>query len=141
MDGLSLISLLVGVIGTGIAIYQTAVLNESKKRKGELQYLLAGINSSALQKQQLWQNQISLIQHPLSETDIEIAKVSIRARDDFTDIANLTVALEGAIDPDSSAITSMMDKYIETVRKNNILQAEAQNNPSQVNESTSETST
>jgi hypothetical protein len=51
------------------------------------------------------------------------------------------VALEGAIDPDSSAITSMMDKYIETVRKNNILQAEAQNNPSQVNESTGETRT
>lgn len=61
-----IISFVVGVIGTGIAIYQTAVINESKKRKNELQYLLAGINAAAVQKQQAWQNQISLLQAPNS---------------------------------------------------------------------------
>ncbi len=37
------IGTLVGVIGLGIAIYQWAVINEGKKRRSELQYILAGI--------------------------------------------------------------------------------------------------
>ena len=53
---------LVGIIGTGIAIYQWAVLNETNKRKSELQYILAGINNAALQKQVSWQNQINTFQ-------------------------------------------------------------------------------
>lgn len=47
MDALSTISLLLGVIGTAISIYQYALIHESKKRGKELQYLLAAINSSA----------------------------------------------------------------------------------------------
>lgn len=35
------------------------------------------------------------------------------------EIANLTSALEGTIDPDNSAIVSMMDKYKKIVDKNN----------------------
>lgn len=138
MDTASVISLLVGVVGTAIAIYQSAIINESKKRKGELQYLLAGINSSALQKQQLWQNQISLLKPPETEQEMELIRALVRARDDFTDIANLTVALEGAIDPDASAISSMMDKYLDTVRKNNVLQEEALKNQSQHREGVGE---
>ncbi len=35
------------------------------------------------------------------------------------EIANLTSALEGTIDPDNSAIVNMMDKYKKIVDKNN----------------------
>ena len=48
---MEIIGLGVGVIGTAIAI-QAAIINESKKRKNELQYLFAGINAAANQKQQ-----------------------------------------------------------------------------------------
>ncbi|MDO6719890.1 hypothetical protein Q4575_10785 [Psychrosphaera sp. 1_MG-2023] len=113
-----IISFVVGVIGTGIAIYQTAVINESKKRKNELQYLLAGINAAAVQKQQAWQNQISLLQPPNSPEDWKIAQLCVRARDDAMELGNLTSALEGTIDPDNSAIVTMMDKYKKIVAKN-----------------------
>jgi len=43
----------------------------------------------------------------------------VRARDDAMEIANLTSALEGTIDPDNSAIVNMMDKYKKIVDKNN----------------------
>ncbi|GEA05227.1 hypothetical protein KUL17_41240 [Alteromonas sp. KUL17] len=129
MDALSVISLLVGIIGTAIAIYQTAVLNESKKRNGELQFLLAGINSSAAQKMQSWQNQISIASDSLTPDKMDEFKLLIRARDDFTDLSNLTVSLEGAIDPDSSAISKMMDKYLDTVQKSNEIQKCNMQNP------------
>ena len=130
MDLNDWISFAVGIIGTGIAIWQTAIINESKKRRGELQFLLAGINSSAIQKQQLWANQIALLGTPNTEFEMQILRAYVRARDDFTDIANLTIALEGAIDTETSAISSMMDKYLATIQKNNKLQAEALKNPS-----------
>lgn len=114
-----IISFILGVIGTGIAIYQTAVINESKKRKNELQYLLAGINAAAVQKQQAWQNQISLLQPPKSPEDWKIAQICVRARDDAMELGNLTSALEGTIDPDNSAIVMMMEKYKKIVAKKN----------------------
>lgn len=129
MDLMDWVSFGVGAIGTAIAIYQTAVLKESKKRRGELQFLLAGINSSALQKQQGWHNQITLLGAPHGEAEMQLFRAHVRARDDFADIAQLTVALEGAIDTESSAISSMMDKFINTVQKNNKLQAEGLRNP------------
>lgn len=116
-----IISFVVGVIGTGTAIYQTAVINESKKRKNELQYLLAGINTVAVQKQQAWQNQISLLPKPNTPEDWRIAQLCVRARDDAMELGNLTSALEGTIDPDNSAIVTMMDKYKKIVAKNNEL--------------------
>jgi len=61
------ISLWVGIIGTAIAIYQWAVLNENKKKLSELQYLFAGINSSALQKQVSRDTQIRLFGHPVAD--------------------------------------------------------------------------
>lgn len=114
-----ILSFLVGVIGTSIAIYQTAVINESKKRRNELQYLLAGINSAAVQKQQAWQNQISLLPEFTSDKDVVIAQHCVRARDDAMELANLTSALEGTIDSENSAIVKMMDKYKTIVDKNN----------------------
>lgn len=123
------IGMLVGLIGTGIAIYQWAVINEGKKRKNELQYLLAGINSLALQKQVAWQNQISVLGTPNTPEEWEIARLNVRARDEVSEIASLTVALEGAIDTDNSAITAMMDKYTEIAEKNNRLQTEGMKNP------------
>lgn len=129
MDLNDWISFAAGIIGTCIAIWQTATLNESKKRRSELQYLLAGINSSAVQKQQLWSNQITLLGEPKNETAMQLFRTYVRARDDFTDVAMLTVALEGAIDTECSAINDMMDKFIEAVQKNNQLQAEGLKNP------------
>ncbi len=129
MDLLSIISLLVGIIGTAIAIYQAAVIRESQKRRGELQYILAGINNAALQKQMAWQNQINTLQKLETHQDWEMGRLYVRARDDFSEIASLTIALEGTIDVDSSAIRSMMDKSIDIVQKNNILQEENLKNP------------
>lgn len=129
MDLLSIISLLVGIIGTAIAIYQAAVIRETQKRRGELQYILAGINNAALQKQMAWQNQINTLQKLETHQDWEMGRLYVRARDDFSEIASLTIALEGTIDVDSSAIRSMMDKSIDIVQKNNILQEETLKNP------------
>ena len=122
MDPLSVLSLIVGIIGTATAVYQTAVINENKKTKGELQFLLAGINSSAIQKMQSWQNQIDLTPPPTNEKDLEILKLKVSARDEFTDLANLTTSLEGAIDSADSAILKMMKKHKETVVLNNEIQ-------------------
>ncbi len=133
MDTLSYISLFVGVIGTAISIYQYALINESKTRSRELQFLLAAINSSAIQKQQAWANQIQLLGNVDTEEKMLIAKIHIRAKDDFADIAQLTVALEGAISVDSSAINSMMDRALQYCKKNNDLQTEGLKNPSQKN--------
>lgn len=115
------IALVVGVIGSAIAIYQAAIINESKKRKNELQYLFAGINAAAVQKQQAWQNQIALLSKPSTPEGWAIAHAYIRARDDVAEIANLTSALEGTIDPDNSAIVAMMDKYKTIVDKNKLM--------------------
>lgn len=112
-----ILGLVVGIIGTVIAVYQTAVINEGKKRKNELQYLLAGINAVANLKQQAWQNQISLLQTPQTPEEREIVKLSIRARDDANEIGGLTSALEGTIDTENSAILTMMDKYKDIVNK------------------------
>ncbi|WP_057833212.1 hypothetical protein [Colwellia sp. TT2012] len=113
-----ILGLLFGVVGTGIAVYQTAVINEGKKRKHELQYLLAGINAAANQKQIAWQNQISLLQPPSTPEDYRIAQSLVRARDDVMEIAALSSALEGTIDTNNSAILSMMDKYKSITDKN-----------------------
>lgn len=117
MDYIGIIGLLVGIIGTGIAIYQTAIINESKKRKHELQYILAAINATSIQKQQAWQNQIGLLGKPSTPEEWGVARLHIRARDDATEIANLTSALEGTIDSDSSAIVAIMDKYQKIMSK------------------------
>lgn len=123
------IGTLVGIISAGIAVYQWAMINESNKRKSELQYLLAGINNAAIQKQMAWQNQINTLPKFESPQDWEMGRLYLRARDDMGEIASLTIALEGTIDADNSAITAMMDKSISLVKKNNQLQAEGLKNP------------
>lgn len=123
------IGTLVGIIGLGIAIYQWAVISENKKRKSELQYILAGINNAVIQKNLTWQNQINTLPKLESQQDWETGRLYLRARDDFAEIASLTIALEGTIDIDSSAISAMMDKSIDIVQKNNALQSEGMKNP------------
>ena len=117
------------VISTGIAIYQFAVIREGKKRKHEVQFLLAGVNALALQKQQSWNNQIGTLGDLHAEGMLEKAAPLVRARDDFTELAGLTSSLEGAIDTDFSAITKLMDKALAVTVKNNELQAEGLKNP------------
>ena len=123
------IGTLVGIISAGIAVYQWGMINESNKRKSELQYLLAGINNAAIHKQMAWQNQINTLPKFESTQDWEMWRLYLKARDDMGEIASLTVALEGTIDADNSAITAMMDKAISLVQKNNQLQAEGLKNP------------
>ncbi len=129
MDIVNAILPVLGVVSTLIAVYQLAVIKESKTRKEEFQYLLAGVNTSALQKQQSWANQLSSLTQAEIQDNLERARLMVRARDDFADLASLTAALEGTIDTNSSAITSLLDKAIRIVRKNNELQAEGLKNP------------
>ena len=117
MEFSEIISLLVGIIGTGIAVYQTAVINESKKRKNELQFLLAGVNAVAIQKQSAWQNQISLLTKPETPEQFQLARMAVRARDEAAEIANLTSALEGTINTENSAIVAMLEKNKEIMEK------------------------
>ena len=129
MEFTETLSLMVGIIGTAIAIYQSAIIRESKKRKSEIQYILAGINNTALQKQISWQNRISTLPKLETDRDWELANSLMRARDDCQEIASLTIALEGTIDVDHSAIKDMMQKSIEITKQNNELQAEGLKNP------------
>ncbi|WP_318468308.1 hypothetical protein [Photobacterium leiognathi] len=129
MDIASTISLLVGIIGTGIAIYQWAVLNESKKRKKEIQFLLAGISNLSLAKQQAWINQISLLNQPQEAEQLAHARSCVRARDDLSEIQSLVAALEGSIDSDCSATTAILEKTLEQTKLNNQIQAESLKNP------------
>jgi hypothetical protein len=117
MEVLDALGLAVGVIGTSIAIYQWAVINEGKKRKDELQYLLAGVHATAVHKQKAWQNQISLLNKPTTPDEIKVAQAYIRARDDVGEFAALSTALEGTIDTKNSAIVAMMDKYLSITKK------------------------
>lgn len=112
-----------------LAIYQWAVLNESKKRRSELQFLLAGIHQLSLSKQMEWNHQISLLPRVQGEKDLEIIRVHSRARDNFNEIASAITALESVIDTDSSAISAMLEKTIKQTELNNRLQTEGLKNP------------
>lgn len=120
---------IIGVLGTVIAIYQYAVLNESKKRRHELQFLFAGIHQFTLSKRMEWDNQISLLPKPQNDRDMEIIRVHVRARDNLMAIGNAITALESVIDTDSSAISAMFEKTIKQVELNNRLQTEGSKNP------------
>jgi hypothetical protein len=123
------LSLSIGIISTVVAIYQAAIIRESGKRKREIQFLLAGINNAALQKQVSWQNRMNTLQLLETDKDWELGNTLMRGRDDFQEIASLTIVLEGAIDVDYSAIEAMMKKSIDIVKQNNELQAEGLKNP------------
>lgn len=105
--------MLVGIVGTGIAVYQLAVIKESKKRKQEIQYILAGIGNLALLKNQTWNNQINSFPKFQDNKDIEAYRVHLRARDDLREINGLVTALEGTIDSESSASLAMMEKVLK----------------------------
>ncbi|PSV48305.1 hypothetical protein [Photobacterium indicum] len=132
MDWITFISLALAVLSTVIAVYQWAVINESNKTKRELQYLLAGVNNAALQKQMAWQNQINTLDKFESRQDWDTGRLYLRERDDFAELAQLATALEGVIDTDNSAIESMMDRAISMVEKNNKLQSHGLKNPTNV---------
>jgi len=129
MDVTEILSLLFGFIGTGIAIYQWAVLNESKKRNKEIQYLLAGVSNLSLAKQQAWINQISLLNISNDPEQLAHARAYVRARDDLGEVHSLVSALEGVIDADNSATTSILKKSLEQSKINNQLQEEGLKNP------------
>jgi hypothetical protein len=124
------ISLIVGIIGTFISVYQWASINASKGRLREIQFVLAGIHSSVLMKQVGWQNQLSFHANPSDEKSKELFRMIFRAKDDFAELANLISALEGTISTDDSAIFSVMKMGLEQSKLNNELQQEALKNPS-----------
>lgn len=127
MDLLQGISLSVGVIGTGIAIYQWAILNEKKKKTQEIQYLFVGMSNLATSKIQKYYNLMNIT---LAESkDRELPKAYNMAADDFAEISSLATALESSIDPDSSASTQVLKRSIEQNKLNNQLQEEGLKNP------------
>lgn len=129
MDIESAVSLGTGVLGAVAAIYQYAVLKEREKRNAQLQYLLAGISNAALSKTQAWLNQMSFLPQPTSEADFAIFRVYARAKDDLSEIHNLAAALEGVIDENGSAITSLLKKIAEQGKINNEIQEISLKNP------------
>ena len=129
MDLTTVIFSIVGVIGTGVSIYQWAILNESKKRRKELQFLFAGIHQMALSKQLEWNNQINFLPSPEDEKDFEIIRIHTRARDNLMEIGNAITAFENVIDTESSALESMMKKTIKQSELNNELQNIGSKNP------------
>jgi hypothetical protein len=120
---MDILSLLVGILSTCIAVYQAAIIKANKKRNTEIQFILAGINNAAIQKQISWANQISLLKKPNNEEDWFSVRTHINARDGFSEISQLVTALEGTIDIDSSAISKMYDRSIDVAKKNNELQS------------------
>ncbi len=130
---IGVVGTLVGVISAGIAIYQWAVINEAKKRRHEIQFILAGIGHLALSKCQAWDNQIALLTKPGSIEDLKVFQVHVSAKDDLIEIHSLVTALEGTIDPDSSASKSLLHKSIEQAKLNNELQEAALRNPTRMN--------
>lgn len=128
-DIVQVIFSIVGVIGTAVAIYQWAVLNESKKRRHELQFLLAGIHQLAISKQIEWNNQMSFLPKPQSDKDLEILRIHARARDNLMEISSAITALESVIDTDSSAIYAMLEKTLKQTELNNRIQTEGLKNP------------
>jgi hypothetical protein len=124
------IGLVVGIVGICFAVYQTAVINETKKQRVRLQYLLAGVSNLALSKAQAWINQSSLMAQADTSSNLDIARVIIRAKDDFTEVHSLAAALEKSIDCDGSAITELLKETLIQSELNNKIQAEALKNPS-----------
>jgi len=126
---IGIVGMLLGLVGTGIALYQWGVLNEAKKRRHELQYLLAGVSNIALMKSQGWINQLNSYPSPQSASDVALLRILLRARDELTEIHGLVSALEGAIDSDESATTAILRKTLEQGRINNEIQQTALENP------------
>ena len=126
---IGIVGLVVGLIGTGIALYQWGVMNEAKKRRHELQYLLAGISHTSLLKSQAWLNQLNLYPAPQNEVDLNLRRTLVRAKDDLAEIHSLVAALEGAIDSEESATTTILKKTLEQGQLNNQIQQVGLENP------------
>ena len=126
---IGVVGTLFGILGTGISIYQWAVINENKKRRQEIQFVLAGVGNLALSKVQAWNNQLSLLPRPKEETELEIFRVHSHARDDLAEIHSLASALEGTIDSECSATSALLKKGIEQNELNNKLQSVGLQNP------------
>ena len=123
---MDILGLVIGVLGLLFGVYQYAKNETYKERKGELQYLLAGINSTAIQKKQTWMNQANTIPNPTKTAEEkELKKLHMLAIDGFSEIASLAVNLEGVIDADKSAIAAMLDRGLDIVNKNAKMQEAA----------------
>jgi hypothetical protein len=125
--------LIVGIIGTSIAIYQWAIINESKKNRENNQFLIASIGQYSLSKFQGWQNQINIVcsrkDRELSEHELEICKLMYKFKDECMELQALAGALERAIDADGSATMKLMEQTLTASKLNNDIQEEGLKNP------------
>jgi len=121
---------LFGIFGILVAVFQWAIIRERKRELVEAQFLIAGINSTALQQQQAWTNQIALYQKPETQSEFELYQFLVRARDDAALIAQLAVTMESAINAETSAIHENSRKSIEYQKLTNKLQEETLKKPS-----------
>ena len=131
-----LISLSVGIIGTGIAIYQQAIIKGKSKENKRLQYLLTGISHLHVGKNLAWQNQLQAKmmfflemknQKKIDSLDVEVTyhvllNTIMKIRDEFAELQALTEALEGVIDSDNSASIDKMKRNIEFNQLNKTMQ-------------------
>jgi len=97
---------LFGVVGTSVSIYQFAASRASSKRQRELQFVLASINSIALQKQVSFELQYDVYKdlYRGEHLDLDVVRTMAMAKSAFSELAQMTVALEGTIDVKESAI-------------------------------------
>jgi len=114
----------VSVVSTVISICQFVVLRERKKQDAKMQHLLAGIRNSALRKCMAWSNQIQNQLETKNENDVEKLGFMMRARDDFAEIVSVVQALEGAVDPDGSAMMRLLGQDRATVQVTNQIREE-----------------
>lgn len=119
---IGIFGLLVGLVGTGVALYQRGVMNEAKKRRHELQFLLAGVGNTALLKSQAWDTQFGSFSSAGNDANVSVLRHMARARDDFKELHGLVTGLEGAIDAEASATTAIMKKILEQGQINREIQ-------------------
>lgn len=103
---------ILGALGTFIAVYQAAVLRESRKRKEELQYLLISIGQVAILKHQAWEDLIEL----LDDGDTrEVRKSYMKASNDMKEINSMASTLESVIDSQGSAASKMQERILRDI--------------------------
>jgi hypothetical protein len=96
--------------------------------------LLARISNTALLKSQAWANQLNTYATPNTEAEVSLLRLLLRAKDELVEIHGLVSALEGAVDSEESATTSILKKTLEQSKINNEIQQVGQQNPARARE-------
>ena len=125
---IDIITTISAVLGTGAAIWQTAIVRETDKRKNEIQYLLAGIGKLSGMKMMKWKQQIQLLEKNDTKYDRqEILNIYYFFRDEINEISVLATALEGAVASGTTATEQIEEKILQKQEKLQRYETEPQN--------------